>query len=428
MSDPASPELAYLFALPRFAGTADDAYRPGLERMETLLEAMSQPHKRFESIHVAGTNGKGSTASLTAAIATAMGRRTGLHTSPHLVHVTERMRIDGAPAPTDWLEDAVRRHRPLFDRVGPSFFEATVALSLLYFAERSVDVAVVEVGLGGRLDATNVLHPRLSVVTHVGRDHEALLGDTLAAIAREKAGIVKWGTPVLTAVDAPEALAVLRAVAANREAPLHEVRREVAATLHAATLDGLRLDAKTPVRCYDGLRVGLAGRHQLANALLALRAAELALAAPPEAICAGLAEVRHLAGLRGRCEVLGRAPLVVADVAHNPEGLAVALDLVRPHVAGRLVVALGAMRDKDVPAMARLLAEAGATVWPLALASERAASVETLTQALEEAGASVEPPTTPEQAIERFHSEASPPDGLLLAGSHRVVGALGAHG
>ena len=138
--------IAYLHDLPRFAGVADDAYRPGLERMEALMDAMDRPHEAFPSVHIAGTNGKGSTASMVAAIATADGQRTGLHTSPHLTHVTERMRVDGTPASADWLADVVTRYRDALDGIGPSFFEATVALSFLYFADQNVDRAVVEVG------------------------------------------------------------------------------------------------------------------------------------------------------------------------------------------------------------------------------------------------------------------------------------------
>src|SRR5690606_4396768 len=169
-------------------------------------------HRAFPSVHVAGTNGKGSTASMIAAVGTAAGLRVGLHTSPHLFHVGERIRVDGVPAPEAWLAAAVARYRPAFEAVGPSFFEATVALSFRYFAGAGVDWVVAEVGLGGRLDATNVLAPAVSVVTSIGLDHTELLGESLAAIAREKAGIVKPATPVVTAADQPEVVDVLRAV------------------------------------------------------------------------------------------------------------------------------------------------------------------------------------------------------------------------
>ena len=204
-----------LLALPRFAGAGAAAYKPGLGRTRALLAALGDPHTVVPTVHVAGTNGKGSTASFAASVAQAAGLRVGLHTSPHLATLRERMRVDGRPAPPDWLDGALARWGGAVDAVGPSFFEATVALSLLYFAEQDVDLAVVEVGLGGRLDATNVLAPLVAAVTHVGLDHTDLLGDTVEAIAREKAGIAKPGVPFLHAV-AGEARPALEAEARGR--------------------------------------------------------------------------------------------------------------------------------------------------------------------------------------------------------------------
>ncbi len=421
---------AYLNALPRFAGKQNAAYEPGLARITRLLKAMGRPHEAFETIHVAGTNGKGSTASLVAAIAAATARRVGLHTSPHLLDVTERMRIGGVPAPADWLAQAVARYRPAFDAVRPSFFEATVALSFQYFAEQAVDLAVVEVGLGGRLDATNVLHPALSIITSIGRDHTALLGETLGEIARGKAGIIKPGVPVLTGADQPEALEVIEDVAAAREAPLHWIQAETEVLQAKASLDGLVLSVHTPLRRYDALRVGLPGVHQAPNALLALRAAELCFrevqrdAAP---VYEGMAEIHRRTGLRGRFEVLHRSPLVVADVAHNADGLAATLALLRPEVerrSGKLFVLFGLMRDKDLPAMAHLLAEAGATVLPVHLDSDRALPAVALAEQLEAAGATAGPAGTAAEGLAHFRAQAAPQDALLATGSHQVVASV----
>lgn len=420
-------DIRKLETLPRFAGREDAAYKPGLARMRALLARMGNPQEAFWSIHVAGTNGKGSTASMIAAIAAAAGQRTGLHTSPHLAHVTERMRVDGRPAPAAWLEAATERFWPAIEAVQPSFFEATVALSFLYFAEEAVDVAVVEVGLGGRLDATNVLAPALAVITRIGRDHAEILGDTLAAIAREKAGIIKPSVPVVVGPQEPEAADAIRAVAASQNAPLHFSRDKVRVLEAVTDFTGSTLSVETPRRRYDDLRIGLPGAHQQENAALALRAAELALDAAPDAIRAGLRDVREKAGLRGRGEVLHKRPLVVADVAHNPEGLAAALATLRPALAeggGRLTVCFGAMRDKDAPAMARLLAEAGATVWPVPLESDRALSVNELQVHLHDAGAPVGEAVSAPEGVARFLREASAGDALLVTGSHQVVGPL----
>ena len=419
----------YLFSLPRFADRGAAAYRPGLERMERLMEAMDRPHRAFRSIHVAGTNGKGSTASFLAAIATAGGLRTGLHTSPHLLDLGERLRIDGRPAPWSWIAPAVARYRSAFDAIGPSFFEATVALSFLYFAEADVDLAVVEVGLGGRLDATNVLQPELAVITSIGLDHTDLLGDTLGAIAREKAGIIKPGTPVLTAATQPEALEAIRQVAEARTSACYRLQDDVAVQDLRPSLTGSELTARTPRRSYPDLHVGLAGAHQQTNALLALRAAEVALpetAGNAEAVYHGLREVRRLAGLRGRLEVLSREPLVVADVAHNPDGLAAALSFLRAHAGsgGRRFVLLGAMRDKAVAEMARLLAAAPLVVIPTSLPGERALSGEELGTLLAEQGAQVAPPAGVAAGLAAFTRDAAPADALLVTGSHLTVAQL----
>lgn len=398
--------------------------------MQALMAAMGNPHEAIPSVHVAGTNGKGSTASLLAAIATASGRRVGLHTSPHLFHVTERMRLNGVPAPDAWLGDAVGRYRAVFDAIQPSFFEATTALSLLYFAEESADLAVVEVGLGGRLDATNVITPRLAIITTIGLEHTDLLGDTLAAIAREKAGIIKPGVPVLTAVTQPDALAAIRAVAEAQAAPLHQMHHEVEVYTTATSLAGLTLKARTPIRTYDNVQVGIPGLHQQMNASLALRAAELLFVdvqRDPTAIYTGLRGVRTLAGLRGRLEVLQPRPLIVADVGHNPDGLATALAFIqqhRPTQQGRVYVIFGAMRDKDVVAMAQLLAEADATVLPVSAGGDRALPAADLADVLRRQGIALIEKASIAASWAWFMENTTEDDTLLITGSHQVVAQI----
>ena len=256
-----------LLALPRFADAGAAAYKPGFERMRALLDALGEPQRASRAVHVAGTNGKGSTASLAASVAQAAGLRVGLHTSPHLVSLRERMRVDGEPASEAWLDAAVARLADALDEGGPSFFEATVALSLAYFAERGVDLAVVEVGLGGRLDATNVVEPVVSVVTHVGLDHTELLGETVELIAVEKAGIARPGVPFLHAVEGPAADA-LEVEAARRGAPVEAVRP----SCEVEPIGAGRVRLATPVRDYGEATVGLPGAHQAWNAALAVRA------------------------------------------------------------------------------------------------------------------------------------------------------------
>lgn len=413
---------AFLHSLPRFGGVEDGGYKPGLDRMRQLLGGMGNPHDAFPSIHVAGTNGKGSTASLIAAIGTASGDRVGLHTSPELTHVTDLMRLDGTPATRDWLDGAVARHRDAIEAVDATFFEATVALSFLYFAEQEVDVAVVEVGLGGRLDATNVLAPRLSIITSIDLEHTNLLGDTLGAIAREKAGIIKPETPVLTAVTQDDALAAIRAVADSCGAPLHRADRECGWRVSEAGLRGTRMHLRTPHAHYDDLHVALPGQHQQKNAVLAVRAAELALPnATSDAIATGLRDVHRLAGLRGRLQMLHEDPVVVADVAHNPSSLGATLGTVIPNVDGRLVVALSLATDKDLSAIAEILARHAAQVVPLYVDSPRARPAADLARQLRAHGVDTAATATVRDAVDRFLTRAAPPDALLLTGSHTVV-------
>lgn len=398
--------------------------------MEALLEAMAVPTGRLRVVHVAGTNGKGSTASMVAAMATAAGQQVGLHTSPHLLHVTERMRVDGTPASEAWLADAVTRYRSPLERIGPSFFEATVALSLRYFVEQDVDLAVVEVGLGGRLDATNVLTPAVALITHIGLDHTDLLGDTVEAIAREKGGIIKAGVPCLTAATQPSVQAELQALADAAGASLEVVQQTT--QLHGGAATGPRAlgTLRTPVRMYEALALDLPGAHQWTNARLAVRTVEtLGLADDPATVRTGLASVRALAGLRGRLETLQTEPRIVVDVAHNPEGVRLALQHVQALVpAGRtLHVLLGLMRDKDLAAIARLCAAYETQVQPVTGLSDRAVPVAEVVAALQAAGATVAPPAAIPEALAAFRKSAGPADGLLATGSHQVVAPVVRH-
>ena len=405
--------LSDLLALPRFTTSGAAAYRPGLDRMVALLAALGDPHRAAPVVHVAGTNGKGSTASFVASIASSAGRRVGLHTSPHLAHVGERIRVDGVPADDAWLEDAVARVGEVFERVGPSFFEATVALAFLSFAEHDVDVAVVEVGLGGRLDATNVVAPAVSVVTHIGLDHTDLLGDTLAAVAREKAGIAKPGVPLVHAVTDAEARGALTAEARRRGAAVEDARETCRWT-------GRRL--VTPVRTYDGLDVGLAGAHQRANAALAVRAVERAIPdVTPGAVRAGLREVVQRSGLRGRGEAWSEDPRVILDVAHNADGWAAALRQLDVPEGGALWALVGVMADKDADALAHQLADAGARAIAVGLAGDRALGGEALAAALDAQRVPVETAATVADGLARFRAAASSADRLLVTGSHVTV-------
>jgi dihydrofolate synthase/folylpolyglutamate synthase len=370
---------------------------------------------------------------MTAAIATAAGLKTGLHTSPHLTHVTQRMRVNGTPAPTDWLADALDEHRALIDEVQPSFFELAVALTFRYFAEQDVDLAVIEVGLGGRLDSTNVLHPALSVITHVDLDHTEMLGDTLGAIAREKAGIIKPETPALSAVTQANAHAPIAEVAADRTAPLHVLDDEATWETHRSDLTGSVVTLDTPARHYDRLALSLPGRHQQRNAALAVRAAELTfladegVRATATAVREGLGNVRGHTGFHGRLDVLREEPLIVVDVGHNPPAIAATLDTVAPVVSergGTLHVCLNAVRGKKLDETARLLAERDARVTPIPIRTDRALPPDEIGERLRAQGVTVRDPQPLDDALAAFQRTAPPDDALLLIGSHKLVEKL----
>lgn len=422
---------SYLLNLPRFATQGSASVQWGFARMEALMDAMGQPHQQFKSVHIAGTNGKGSTASMLASVASACGYRVGLHTSPHIWYVGERMRVDGRAASKAWLAEAVQRHQAVFERVKPSFFEATVALSFLFFAEQKVDYAVIEVGLGGRLDATNIIQPVLTAITSISLDHTALLGETHVAIAREKAGIVKPNTPLLTATEQAEVNAVFHEVTQAQHAAWHRVNADVKTTVVETYLGHMVLNVETPLRRYSDLHVDLSGAHQQSNAALAIRAAELLFPevhANAEPVYRGLREIKQRTGMVGRLDVLQEKPLVLGDVAHNVESLAATLAFAEAEAqkqGGRLIVAFGAMQDKALGAMVELFNGRVAHVWPVALEGERAMPINELRGLLIAKDLDLLAGGRVPEAQKWFAHHAGEGDVLLLAGSHQVIAQVG---
>lgn len=355
-----------LLALPRFTTDGRVALKPGFDRIEALLDVLGHPERTYRSVLVAGTNGKGSVAAMLSALLTTAGYRAGLHTSPHLRCITERMRVDGRAAPSVWLDETVDRHASDLDRIAPSFFEATVAFSLAWFAHESVDVAVVEVGLGGRLDATNILTAEACAIVSVGFDHMDILGDTLAEIAREKAGIAKHGRPLVIGALPDEARVAVLDVAGTIGAPVID-----------ASLIGLP----------DDVVVDLPGPHQRANARVALALMQ-ALDPGATVVRQGLSSVRALSGLRARLETVSDRPLFVVDIGHNPEAIATALKgLPAPggaHSGGEgFTVVLGMLADKDAAGVGRVLAEHSVrAVWTVPTSGDRGRTAQALAEAL----------------------------------------------
>src|SRR6266481_3484207 len=327
-----------------------------LERMEQALALIGNPHLKLRAVHIAGTKGKGSVAAMLDACLRAAGYRSGLYTKPHLVNLTERTRIDGAEMPGRLMLEYITRLRDIYERAGLAltFFEFTVALMFLYFAEAAVDIAVVETGLGGRLDSTNVLQPLLSVITPIGFDHMEHLGYTITAIAGEKGGIIKPGVPVVIGARDPDARLTLTSIAAQRGCPVFLIDREFS---YRSQAPAHRLDYHGLGLALEDLQLGLAGPFHHENAAIALAAAETLRAQgwklDEDAIRRGLAEVIW----PGRFDVVMHRPLVILDCAHNElaveallETIAVELGPgVRPHLD------FGCLEDKQWERMAAML-------------------------------------------------------------------------
>jgi dihydrofolate synthase/folylpolyglutamate synthase len=360
--------LAWLYAqLPMYQRVGAAGFKKGLGNTEALAVALGHPEGRFRSVHVAGTNGKGSSSHLLAAVLQSAGYKVGLYTSPHLREFTERIRVNGQELAPAYLVQWVEQHRGLFAQVQPSFFEMCVALAFDYFAAEQVDVAVVEVGLGGRLDSTNIITPLVALITNISYDHQAMLGNTLPEIAGEKAGIIKPGRPVVVSQTQPEVAPVFEAKARQEGSPLlfadtrYEARLVAETTaLDQASAGGQVLDVYGDGQLHlKGIELGLLGDYQRLNlpgvlaTLDELRAQGFAI--PESAVRRGLRDVTRLTGLRGRWSIIGRQPLVVADTGHNEAGLRLVLaQLARvPH--RHLHMVIGTVNDKDVTKVLALL-------------------------------------------------------------------------
>ncbi len=328
-----------------------------LERMENALALIGNPHRRLRAVHIAGTKGKGSVAAMLDAILRAAGLRVGLYTKPHLVNLSERTRIDGAEMPASRMLDYIERLRAIYDRAGLAltFFEFTVAMMFLYFAEERVDIAIVETGLGGRLDSTNVVTPILSVITPIGFDHMEYLGYTISAIAAEKGGIIKPEVPVVIGARDAEARATLMSIAAQRRSAARLVDRDYTFRSHAPAH---RIDYHGLGLSLADVELGLAGPFQHENAAIALAAVEQlraqGIAIGEDAIRAGLRAVRW----PGRFDIVSRHPTVILDCAHNELAISALLETISVEIDPALKphLVFGCLASKQWERMARMLA------------------------------------------------------------------------
>jgi dihydrofolate synthase/folylpolyglutamate synthase len=337
----------YLFnSTPVFEKIGAKAYKPGLQTTFALDEHFGHPHQKYKTIHIAGTNGKGSCSHTLAAILQSQGYKVGLYTSPHLVDFRERIRVNGECVPEQYVIDFVEENRTFFEPLHPSFFELTTAMALKYFTEQEVDYAIIEVGLGGRLDCTNIITPILSIITNISFDHTQFLGNTLAEIAGEKAGIIKPGVPVVIGEYLPETRPVFENKAKAENAPM----------LFAQDFDAEHLESCETC----DVDMELKGSYQERNKktiLAALHILRQKLTISDDAIREGFAHVCELTGLRGRWEKLNDAPLTICDTGHNLAGwnyLAPQINYVKAETKH---IVFGMVDDKDVAHVLQLLKE-----------------------------------------------------------------------
>lgn len=367
-----NPLLDELYALNRLG------IKPGLEKEQALLAALGHPERNLPCIHVAGTNGKGSVCAMLESVLRAAGLKTGLYTSPHLIRFNERIRCTGQCIPDDVLAALLPEIMQAGRRLdaGPAgrpatFFEITTALAFKYFDAMRPDVVILETGMGGRLDATNVVTPMAAVITDISLEHTAYLGDTLAAIAGEKCGIIKPGRPVIVGELPPEAQAVARAAAQERRAPLIEAPAAARVTRRRQSLDGQQIQVETAGGAQFSLCLPLLGRHQLGNAAIAISTLEQVFrdTLPLDAIKKGLAQTRWPA----RLQVLERQPPLILDGAHNPAGAATCARALKELLPARTPLGLiaGMCDDKDLEGFLRAFHGLARQCWAVPLSNPR---------------------------------------------------------
>ncbi|MDQ3048918.1 MAG: bifunctional folylpolyglutamate synthase/dihydrofolate synthase [Bacteroidota bacterium] len=351
----------YLFSrLPMFQRIGSAAYKADLDNTIALCQLLDNPEKKFRSIHVAGTNGKGSTSHMLASVLQSAGLKVGLYTSPHLKDFRERIKINGQKIPENYVVEFVASNKQAFEKIDLSFFEMTVGLAFQYFAEAKVDVAVIEVGLGGRLDSTNVIRPLLSVISNISFDHTALLGDTIEKIAAEKAGIIKSGVPVVIGETQQGASSVFIDKAAKENAEIIFADKIYQAVLKGESSDGLIMDVrKHEATFYENVISGLRGYYQQKNVLTVIAVIdvlnEIGFGLTEVHIRKGIKEVIQQTSLLGRWQTLSQSPLIIADTAHNEAGITEVVSQLKTITYERLHFVLGMVNDKDISKVLSLL-------------------------------------------------------------------------
>ncbi|KQB99057.1 folylpolyglutamate synthase/dihydrofolate synthase family protein [Pedobacter sp. Hv1] len=421
--------LDFLYSkLPMFTRVGAVALKKDLHNTLAMCVALGNPQHQFKSVHVGGTNGKGSTSHMLAAILQQAGYKTGLYTSPHLKDFRERIRINGKMVPKAFVTDFVKTQNQLIEQIEPSFFEVTVAMAFAYFAQEKVDVAIIEVGLGGRLDSTNIIRPDLAVITNISLDHTNILGNTLPEIAYEKAGIIKSQIPVVIGERQEETATVF----------IEKAKLENAAITFAD--DVLHLDhiqqnaAQLSVDVYNGNQISypklvldLTGSHQLKNILTVIESIlilkEKGYTIADDAVYTALKQVKKLTSLQGRWQTLSKNPLVICDTGHNKAGLLEVIQNINNTPHHHLHMVLGMVKDKDISGVLAILPK-NATYYFCQPNLERALAVEELAAQAASFGLKGETFESVEKALENAKKMAGSKDLIFVGGSTFVVAEI----
>jgi len=419
--------IEYMFSqLPMFHRIGKSAYKANLDTALYFDKHFAYPHRAYKTIHVAGTNGKGSVSHMLAAILQIAGYKTGLFTSPHLKDFRERIRVNGQMILKDEVIDFIENNKITFEEIQPSFFEMTSALAFYYFKKSEVDIAVIEVGMGGRLDSTNVIEPVLSVITNISFDHTEFLGDTLAKIAAEKAGIIKEKTPVVIGQYRPETWPVFLDFGIRLNSPVLLAEERYSTGYSLFTDDGKQFfqvlsDSKV---VYPNLKLDLAGFYQRENICTVLASVDELRAQgfriSNNHIYEALEQVTTLTGLQGRWQTLGNNPLIVCDTGHNLDGITWLLKQIKSVPFNRLHMVIGFVKDKDVSSILQMLPETAIYYFTNA-AIPRALEASKLANLAGEYGLHGSIFSTVKQAFDAAKTNASSNDFIFVGGSTFVV-------
>jgi dihydrofolate synthase/folylpolyglutamate synthase len=418
--------LDFLFsALPMFQRIGAAAYKANLDNTLAFDEYLGHPHTSFKSIHVAGTNGKGSVCHMLAAILQESGYKTGLYTSPHLKDFRERIRINGHCIPEMEVVTFVEKYKPFIEKIKPSFFEMTVSMAFDYFRNEKVDIAVIETGLGGRLDSTNIINPIVSIITNIGLDHTNFLGDTLKKIAVEKAGIIKHRTPVVIG-ETQEVLTVFIKRANELNAPLliadqkYRVEEFESVSMNKQAFRVYIMDGPR----FDAIITDLLGIYQRKNIATALRTVDVLMEAgfkvPDSSILSGCRNVKKLTGLRGRWEILDTKPLIICDTGHNREGMIEVVRQIRRVSHKQLHFIFGTVSDKDPSDVLKVLPKEAIYYFTQAPVPRAMLRGELAGIALKN-GLQGETYPTPMEALEAARAAAGEGDLIFVGGSTFIV-------